>query len=153
MTIDDDLSARLKDAMRAKDRPVLDAIRNARTELQRARSEPGYDPANDNDDFVRQILAAYVKKLRKALENYAGTGERGAEAAAKLQAEIDYLSQWLPQALDEAATRELVRSAIADLGVTDPKQSGKVIGAVMKTHRDVVDSAVVQRVVAEELAG
>jgi uncharacterized protein YqeY len=66
---------------------------------------------------------------------------------------VEYLSRWLPKRLDEAATRELVRSAISELGVAgDSKASGRVIGSIMKAHRDEVDGGVVNRLVAEELA-
>ena len=65
--------------------------------------------------------------------------------------EIDYLSEFLPKKLDDDAVRELVRSAIRELGVENPKMSGKVMGHIMKSHRDEVDAAVVKRIVGEEL--
>ncbi|HKX75778.1 MAG TPA: GatB/YqeY domain-containing protein, partial [Acidimicrobiia bacterium] len=89
----------------------------------------------------------------KARAEFEQGGERGAEMAAKLAWEVDYLSRWLPKKLDEAATRELVRSTVAELSVGgDPKAAGRVIGAIMKTHRDQVDGALVNRLVAEELS-
>lgn len=147
------LQQTLTEAMRAKDRVTLDAVRNVKTELQRAATAENASGDSSDDDFVRGVIAAYVKKLRKALEQYDGLGERGAEQATKLRAEIDVLGHWLPQVLDEQATAELVDRAIAEVGATDPSQSGKVMGAVMKTDRDRVDPAVVKRIVADRLGG
>lgn len=151
MNVDEDLSARLKDAMRAKDRPVLDAIRNARTEIQRAATAEGAT-GEVTDELCRDVIAAYVRKLQKALPAYESAGERGADAAAKLHFEIDYLSQWLPTKLDEAATRALVDAAVASTGATEPKDAGRVMGTIMKAHKDEVDTALVKRLVDAALA-
>ncbi|MBX7161449.1 MAG: GatB/YqeY domain-containing protein [Acidimicrobiia bacterium] len=151
MNIDQQLSARLKDAMRAKDRPVLDAIRNARTEIQKAATAEGAS-GEITDELCRDVIAAYVKKLQKALPAYDEAGDRGADAAAKLRFEIDYLSEWLPSKLDEDATRALVEAAVASSGATEPKDAGRVMGTIMKAHKDEVDTALVKRLVDAALA-
>ncbi|MGB5565025.1 MAG: GatB/YqeY domain-containing protein, partial [Acidimicrobiia bacterium] len=97
-------------------------------------------------------IATYVKRMSKARSEYEALGERGREQAEKLAFEIDYLAAYLPQKLDEAATSDLVDQTIADLGATDPKMTGQVIGAVMKSGEDV-DGALVARLVNEALAG
>ena len=150
-TIAAQLQSTLTDAMRAKDRVTLDAVRNVKTELQRAATAEQAPDDPDSDAFVQGVIAAYVKKLRKALEQYEGLGDRGAEQADRLRAEIDVLGRWLPTVLDDDATAQLVDAAIAEVGATDASQSGKVMGAVMKSHRDSVDPAVVKRLVAERL--
>lgn len=150
VNIDEQLAARLKDAMRAKDRPVLDAIRNARSEFQKAATAEGAS-GEVTDELCREVLASYVKRLQKALPAYEDAGERGAEGAAKLRFEIEYLSEWLPRKLDEAATRELVAAAVESTGATDAKDTGRVMGSIMKDHRDEVDAAVVKRLVSEAL--
>ena len=50
----------------------------------------------------------------------------------------------------DSGTRELVRRAIADTGASDVKQTGMVIGSVMKSGA-AVDGATVSRLVREEL--
>jgi uncharacterized protein YqeY len=73
--------------------------------------------------------------------------------ADKLGFEVEYLSRWLPSKLDEKATRELVKGAIAELGVAgDEKAAGRVIGHLMKTHGKDLDGGLVNRLVREELA-
>lgn len=72
--------------------------------------------------------------------------------AAKLAYEVDYLSRWLPQTLDEETTRGLVVAAIQDLGVAgDPKAAGRVIGQLMREHGKDLDGGLVNRLVREEL--
>ncbi len=150
MTIHDELSQELKDAMKAKDRPRLDVIRQVETEVSRARSEPGF--AGEVDDALyRSVISSYVKKMEKAREEFLGYGEKGEEVAAKLGYEIDYLQRWLPKTLDEAKTREVVAIALKELRVDDPKQAGRVIGHIMKNGPVGMDGALVNRLVREAL--
>lgn len=150
-TIAEQLDVELKDAMRTKDAARRDVIRQIRAEVGVARSAPGFDH-DEGDDFYRAVIGSYVKKMQKSLTEYEGLGERAAPMADKLRFEIEYLSRWLPSKLDEAETAALVERAIADLGVGgDPSAAGRVIGAIMKGHKDEVDGALVNRVVRERL--
>jgi uncharacterized protein YqeY len=152
MTIKDELAAELKDAMLSKDAPRRDVIRQIQTEVSVATSDPGFGGGAD-DDLYEKVIGSYVKKMDKSREEYEGYGERGAAMAAKLGYEVDYLRRWLPQTLDEAATRQLVAAAIADLGVAgDEKSAGRVIGQLMKSHGKDVDGALVNRLVREGLS-
>jgi uncharacterized protein YqeY len=152
VSIHEELATELRDAMRAKDRPRLDVIRQVESEVSRARSEPGFTGAVD-DALYRTVIASYVKKMEKAKEEFLTYGEKGAEAAAKLGFEIDYLGRWLPKMLGEAETREVVSIAIKELKADDPKQAGKVIGHIMKNGPVGMDGALVNRLVREALGG
>jgi hypothetical protein len=152
MTIREELAAELKNAMRAKDGPRRDVIRQVETEVAVARSHPGFEGEVD-DELYRSVIASYVKKMDKARDEYREIGERGAAMADKLGFEVEYLSRWLPSKLDEKATRELVKGAIAELGVAgDEKAAGRVIGHLMKIHGKDLDGGLVNRLVREELA-
>src|SRR5213082_2947577 len=76
--------------------------------------------------------------------------QRAAEQAAQLRFDIAFCERYLPKGLDEAALRTLVQDRLAALGITDPKQAGRLVGDVMKTHRGQVEAADVKRI-AEEL--
>ncbi len=150
MSIREELAAELRDAMRAKDARRRDVIRQIETEVTKAKTAPGFSGEVD-DDLYRTVIASYVKKMTKARDEYEALGDRGREMAEKLAWEIEYLSRWMPQTLDEAATRDLVREAIAELGVAgDPKAVGRVVGHLMKSRRDL-DGATVNRIAREEL--
>lgn len=150
MSIRDELRNELKEAMRARDQRRLDVIRQVESELSIARSAPGFKGEID-DALYRQVIAAYVKKMEKARQEYVELGGRGQEMAEKLAFEVEYLSWWLPRKLDEEQTRALVRQTIAELGASDLKQAGKVMGHLMKSRKDDLDGALVNRLVREEL--
>lgn len=151
MTIQEQLAAEQKAAMKSGDRSTLNVIRQIQSEVSVAKAAPGFDREVD-DDLYLATIATYVKRMSKARSEYEALGERGREQAEKLAFEIDYLAAYLPQKLDEAATSDLVDQTIADLGATDPKMTGQVIGAVMKSGQDV-DGTLVARLVNEALAG
>lgn len=152
MTIQEELTVELRDAMKAKDGRRRDVIRQVQTEAATARSQPDFRGEVD-DAFYQKIIASYVKKMDKSREEYAALGERGEEMADKLAYEVEYLGRWLPQKLDEEATRQLVAEAIAELGVGgDEKAAGRVTGQLMKTHGADLDGGLVNRLVREELA-
>jgi uncharacterized protein YqeY len=153
VSIKDELSAELKDAMKARDARRRDLVRIIDTEVTLVRSAPGFTGEID-DDLYRKVISSYSKKMEKARLEFVAAGERGREMAEKLAWEVEYLSRWLPKKLDEAATRDLVKAAIAELGAgADPKAAGRVTGSIMKAHKDEVDGGLVNRIVAEELAG
>jgi uncharacterized protein YqeY len=151
MSIHDDLRNELKDAMRAHDQDRLDVIRQVESELAVVRTAPGFKGEVD-DALYLQVITAYVKKMEKARKEYEGLGERAQEMVRKLGFEIEYLGRWLPRKLSEEDTRALVRQAIAELGITDPKQAGKLVGHLIKTSGKDLDGAVVNRLAREELA-
>lgn len=149
MTIAADLQTELHAAIKARDRRKSDAIRSIQTEAAKAKAEPGFVGEAD-DEFYQRIVASYCKRMEKARQEYTELGERGQDMAAKLAFEIDYLSQWGPQTLNEAETRELVESAISELGATEPKEAGRVTGHLMRSHKDL-DGGLVNRLVTEVL--
>ena len=147
MALIDDLSTALKEAMKAKDKPKLDAIRQVQTEIAKKKSEKGEEAT---DELVLGVISSYVKKMAKAVDEYNSLGERGAEMAQKIQFEIDFLSQWLPEQLSEEDVEKLVDEVLTELGEVDMSQMGRIIGAVM-AKGDGIDGSIVSRIVKEKL--
>ena len=143
MALVDDLSAALKEAMKAKDKPKLDAIRQVQTEIAKKKSEKGEEAT---DELVLAVISSYVKKMTKAVEEYQTLGDRGTEMAEKIQFEIDFLSEWLPEQLSEEEVEKIVDAVLIEMGDIDISQMGKVIGAVM-SKGDGIDGSLVSKIV------
>lgn len=152
MTIQDELAAELRDAMKSQDTLRRDVIRQVQTEVSTAKSQADFEGEVD-DTLYQRVIASYVKKMDKSRAEYAELGDRGKAMAEKLAFEVDYLSRWLPKRLGEAETRQLVQDAIGELGVAgEEKAAGRVTGHLMKTHGKNLDGGLVNRLVKEELA-
>lgn len=153
-TIRDELRAELTDAMKAKDRPRTEVIRQIESDVAVARSAPGFEGEVDDELYI-DTMASYVKRMTKARDEFAAAGERGRSHVARLTFEIDYVSRWLPESAGEDETRALVQRTIGELGGADtlgPKAAGMVIGRVMGSSAGL-DGALVSRIVREELDG
>ena len=148
MTISDDLSAALKEAMKAKDKPKLDAIRQIQTEVAKKKAEKGEEAT---DELVLGVISSYVKKMTKAVEEYQSLGDRGLEMAEKIQFEIDFLSGWLPEQLSEEEVVIIIDEVLAEIGDVDMSQMGKIIGFVM-AKADGLDGSVVSKLVREKIS-
>ena len=148
MAITDDLSAALKEAMKAKDKPKLDAIRQIQTEVAKKKAEKGEEAT---DELVLGVISSYVKKMTKAVEEYQSLGDRGFEMAEKIQFEIDFLSGWLPEQLSEEEVVTIIDEVLAEIGDVDMSQMGKIIGAVM-AKADGLDGSVVSKLVKEKIS-
>jgi uncharacterized protein YqeY len=152
MSMEQTLRKKLTEAIKARDLRTADIIRMIDTKVMERRTAKDFQGQVD-DALYLDVIASYRKTLSKALEEYEALGEKGKEQADALRYEVEYCSQFLPQAMSEDETRAAVRKAIADLGIAkDPKMTGRVTGAVMKEHKGRADAAVVKRVVEQELA-
>ncbi len=148
MALADDLSSALKDAMKAKDKPKLDAIRQIQTEIAKKKAEKGEEVS---DDLVLGVISSYVKKMIKAVEEYQSLGDRGQEMAEKIQFEIDFLSTYLPEQLSDDEVEKIVDEVLSELGDVDISQMGRVIGAVM-AKSDGIDGSIVSKIVKDKLS-
>jgi len=152
MSIQEDLLAEMKDAMKSRDQSRLDVVRMIRSKVQEATMVSGFSGEVDDALHV-QVIGLYCKQMQKAIPDYESQGERGVEMVQKLRQEIEYLSRYLPKKMGEEETRALVTSIVSELGATDRSQMGRVMGMVMKDHRDQVDGGLVKRLVEEALSG
>ena len=151
MGLEQQLTDTLTKAIKDKDLRTADAVRMLKTKLQERRTAKGFSGTVD-DALVLDVIGAYRKQLQKALAEYDKLGERGAAQAAQLRFEIALCERYLPRGMDDGALRALVQARITALGVTDPKQAGRLVGDVMKSHKGQVEAGDVKRV-AEELLG
>ena len=148
MALIDELSTSLKEAMKAKDKPKLDAIRQVQTEVAKKKAEKGEEAT---DELVLGVISSYVKKMTKAVEEYQSLGDRGVEMAEKIQFEIDFLSEWLPEQLSDDEVAKIVDEVLSEIGDVDMSQMGKIIGAVM-AKADGLDGSTVSKIVREKIS-
>jgi uncharacterized protein YqeY len=132
---------RLKDAMRARDRPTVSAVRLILSTLkdrdiaQRGTANP--DPLGDPD--ILRMLQGMVKQRRESMALYQ-QGNRP-ELAAKEQAEIDVIESFMPRQMGDAEIEASAKAVIAETGAAGIKDMGKVMAALRERHSGVLDMA------------
>jgi len=135
---------RMKNAMKAKRRDELDVIRAIRSKVGEETKKEGFN-GEVNDALYLKVIGAYSKAMKKAHVEFEKLGAAGAENAAKLAFEVEYLAEFLPKKLSQEETRPLVEAAIAATGASSKKQIGMVMGNVMKNHKEQVEPGIVRQ--------
>ena len=151
MSIETQIGDQLKEAMRQKDQQTADCIRMIKTKHMERRTAAGFKGPLD-DALWLDVISAYQKQLKKARDEYAALGDKGAGFLPQLDFEIQFCAKFLPKTAGEDEVRAVVKETVARMGVTDPKQSGKVMGEIMKTRKGVFDPQMVKRLVEETIA-
>jgi uncharacterized protein YqeY len=151
MSIESQIGDLLKEAMRNKDQPTADCVRMIKTKHMERRTAAGFKGPLD-DALWLDVIAAYQKQLRKARDEYAALGDKGASFLPQLDFEIALCSRFLPKQAGEDEVRAVVQETLTRMAVTDPKQAGKVMGEIMKTRKGLFDPQMVKRLVEETLA-
>ena len=149
MSIKEQLTSDMKDAMKAHDKDRLAVIRMARGAIRQAEIDGGHTELDD--DAVLGILGKEVKSRRDSIEEFKKGGRT--DLVEKTQAEIDVLMAYLPQQLTEDEVKKLVADAIEKTGASTPKDMGKVMGALMPKVKGRADGKLVSSLVKAALAG
>ncbi len=133
------ISEDMKTAMKAKDSKTLEVLRMMKSKIMTvdARGEI-------SDEEVLKILSTYEKNLKDALK--LSEDNNRVEAAEELKSELEVVSRYLPKKLTKEETIKLVKEVIAEVGATSKKETGKVMGGVMKKGLPV-DSQLVKEIV------
>ena len=150
MPIEAQITDLLKEAMRAKDQRTKDVIAMLKTKHMERRTAPGFkEPLDDN--LWLDVIGAYHKQARKARDEYAALGDKGAEAVDQFSFEMGFCERFLPKMAGDDEVRAAVKETLARTAVSDPKQAGRVMGEIMKANKGQFDPAAVKRIVEEEL--
>ena len=147
VTLRDRLRAETTAAMRSGDALRRDTLRMAENAIYNAEKR---DQRPYAEDEIAAILAREVKTRRESIDAF----EKGArpDLAAKEQAEIDILAEFMPQALTEDELKALVAEAIAETGAATPRDMGKVMGWLTPRTRGRADGRVLSGLVTAALA-
>ena len=134
-------------AMRSGDALRRDTLRMAESAIYNGEKR---DRRTYSDDEVAAVLAREVKTRRESVEAYRKGGRE--DLAAKEEAEIAIIADFLPTALTATELATLVDEAIAATGAASARDLGKVMGWLSPRTRGRADGKVVSGMVAAALA-
>lgn len=129
MDLFDRVSEDIKDAMRAKDKIKLEALRGAKKEFIEAKTAKDSD-GELSDEVAVKILQKMVKQRRDSADIY--KSQDRPELAEKELEEIAVLEHYLPKQLTEQELEAKLKEIIASVGATSAADMGKVMGAATK---------------------
>ena len=149
MSIYDDVTAQMKAAMKAKDKPRLSALRGIRTVLINAKKEDNSETVAD--DRAIALLRSLSKQRKDSIKAYADAGRD--DLVEQESTELSVIEEFLPKLADAEQTRVWVKEAIAASGAASPREIGKAMGALMRAHKGDIDGSLARSILQEELGG
>ena len=124
-TLKNQITDVLKATMRAKEMGKLTVIRG----LQAAIKQIEVDERIELDDTqVLAVIEKQIKQRKESVKAFEGAGRE--DLASKEQAEIEVLSQFLPEAMSEDELDSLIAQTITAQGATSMKDMGKVMNSL-----------------------
>ena len=148
MTLKERIDADIKQAMLAKDKSRLQALRSIKSQILLAETEKGGTEGISNDTELK-LLTKAAKQRRESAELYAKQGRTDLEEIEL--AELAVIEQYLPQQLDEGDLRVRLLEIIQRVGATGPSDIGRVMGVASKELAGQADGRAISSAAGELL--
>jgi hypothetical protein len=129
MKIFDDVNNGIKEAMKAKDKVRLEALRSIKKVMLEAKSAAGASSEITDTDAIK-IITKLAKQGNDSADIYT---QQGREDLA--QAELDQVAvfeEFLPEMMSDEELSEAVKAIIEKTGASSMKDMGKVMGVATK---------------------
>ena len=146
MPLKSDLTSAMKEAMRAKKKARLGAIRLMLSEIKRVEVD---ERISVNDQRVLSVLDKMVKQRRDSINQYQSAGRQ--ELADIEISEINIIKEFLPTSLTNEEIHAMVSSAITESGAESMKDMGKVMNIIRPKIQGRADAGLVSGLVKNEL--
>lgn len=147
MSLEERINADIKKAMLAKDREKLDSLRAIKAAILLIKTSKSGTEVSEQEEI--QTLQRLVKQRKEAALTYKEQNRQELYDVEMSQAAI--IEQYLPQQLSEEEIRQTLQTIIKDLGITSPKDMGKVMGAAQKQFAGQADNKIVSQITKELL--
>ena len=146
MSMKKQINDAMKDAMRAKDKARLGAIRLMQAEFKRIEVD---ERIEIDDARVLAVLDKMVKQRRDSINQYEAAGRQ--ELADVEIAEIAVIQDFLPAALSDEDISAMVQAAIEQTGASSMADMGKVMGIIKPQIQGRADAGAVSGLVKAAL--
>lgn len=147
MTVKEQISSDVKDAMRAKDSAKLGALRMLQSEIKK-REIDSRTEMQDADVF--KAIQTMLKQRNDSIEQFK-KGNRP-DLAEKEQLEVDILKKYLPAGMSAAEVEALVVAAIAESGAATPNDIGKVMKIALAKAGGRADGKIINELARAKLS-
>ncbi len=129
MSLKTKIEGEIKQAMLAKNKSRLTALRSIKAMILLAETEKG-SAQELTEDMEMKLLTKAAKQRKDSYDIYVGQNREDLASVEKIELEV--IEEFLPKQLSEAEIEAEVKSIIAEVGAAGPQDLGKVMGAATK---------------------
>lgn len=148
MSLTDQINTDLKEAMKAKDKDKLMALRAIKSALLLANTAGGDATVGEAEEM--KILQKQLKQRKDAATTYKEQGRD--DLYDKEVKEAEYIQAYLPAMLEGEELEAAVKAIIDELGAASMKDMGRVMGVASKKLAGKADGKVMSDIVKRLLA-
>ena len=138
----------IKQAMLAREKEKLTALRSIKAALLLELTKEGSDGKISEEDSLK-VLQKLYKQRNDAAKIY--NEQNRIDLASVEENEAKIITAYLPEMMDENAVSEVVNQMINQLGAKGPSDMGKVMGAVMGRLKGKAEGGLISSVVKQHL--
>ena len=139
----------MKEAMKAKDKVRLAALRDIKSKIMLALTETAGADSLD-DAAVTKILSKQLKQREDTLAIYQEQGREDLVAEEREQADV--IRVYLPQPMTDAELAQAVGELIAELGASSMADMGRVMGTASARFAGRADGKAISALVRQHLS-
>lgn len=148
-TLEQKLQSDLTDAIKSRDTVRMNTIKGIKTAIMEVKTAKNGKKDLEDSDIVK-IIQKLAKTRKETGELYQNNNRQ--DLADIEFGELSVLETYLPKMLTEDEIKVIVDNTISELGVSDIKGMGRVIGTINKTYAGQVDGSLVAKIVKEKLS-
>jgi len=148
MSFQDELNTKLKEAMREKNTVALESLRAIKSAILLLQTQSGAKET-PNDSEITKLLQKLVKQRKESASIFREQGRD--DLAEPEEAQIEVISQFLPEQLSVSAVEKVIDGVIEKVGATTMKDMGKVMGMANKQLAGQADGKLIAEIVKKRL--
>ena len=147
MSLQEQISAALKDAMRARDEVKMSTLRLVLTAIKKREKEAR---SLLEDQEVISVITTQIKQRRESIEQYRQAGRE--DLAQTEESELQILQGYMPEQVSEEEISNTLDEIIAEVGAASMKDMGKVMKAAMAKLAGKAEGGAINAMVKEKLS-
>jgi uncharacterized protein YqeY len=147
MSLFEKIDQDMKQALKARDKERLSVLRGLKSDLKYRQIDKG-DELSEEDTIA--VLSSAAKRRRESIDEFKKGGRE--DLVRKEQFELEVITSYLPEQLNEEKLREIIREAIAETGADSPQKLGLVMKIVMPKIKGQADGKLVNKLAMDMLA-
>jgi uncharacterized protein YqeY len=148
MSIQDQISNDIKEAMKARNVDRLAALRAVKSAIMLEATKEGNTIISD--EVSLSLIAKLVKQRKDSATIF--TEQNRPDLAVDEVNQLAYLEGYLPAQMGEEEVRKIVQEVIARVGASSPADMGKCMGPLMGRLNGKADGSLISKLVKEELS-
>ncbi len=142
MSIKQQISSDLKEAMRAKDKPTLETLRLVSAAVKQVEVD---ERVEIDDERMLNILDKLAKQRKESINQFEKAGRN--DLVDKEAFELKLISQYLPEPLSDDDIQRYIKEAIAEISAEKMSDMGKVMALLKPKLQGRADMSQVSAII------